>query len=137
MTKTNSEVSGNQKGIKEKPEIDVPYGWLTDTFRIEESVWSVVYPSEDGAKKLYIDNEKVGEGVDDTFSFERDGEPVQVVRHLRNGFYELEVIRNGESLFSGKPTSSEIKGKKMKIMIAVYMLISFWMYLNFRDTIGF
>jgi len=117
--------------------VEVPDGWVSDSYSISGVKWLVIYSPEKGIKKLYIKDVFVCETEADIFYFQQDEGPVKVVKHLRRGFYELEIIRSGVSLLSGKPKSSSIKGMKGKVMVAGYMMFAIWMYVSFRDTVGF
>ena len=97
----------------------------------------MIYSPEKGIKKLYIKDVFVCETETDIFYFQQDEGSVKVVSHLRRGFYELEIIRSGVSLLSGKPKSSSIKEVKGKVMVAGYMMFAIWMYVSFRGAVGF
>ncbi|MEP5231863.1 MAG: hypothetical protein ABJQ78_10545 [Alloalcanivorax sp.] len=117
--------------------VEVPDGWVSDSYSISGVKWLVIYSPEKGIKKLYIKDVFVCETETDIFYFQQDEGSVKVVRHLRRGFYELEIIRSGVSLLSGKPKSSSIKEVKGKVMVAGYMMFAIWMYVSFRGAVGF
>lgn len=117
--------------------MNVPEGWIIETYTLEGVEWSVVYCADVDNKQLYVGETLVCESDTDGFSFEQDGKPVRVVRHLRYGFYELEITRDGQTLLTGEPASSAVKGPKGKLMMAAYMLFAIWSLASLREMIGF
>ena len=115
----------------------LPDGWVTDGYTIDGEKWFLAYSPEENNRRLYIGDALVIESDDDNFSFDRDGCSIRVVRHLRGGFYELEILRGEESRFSGRPTSSKVKGLKNNLMIAGYILFAIWFFMRLREQIGF
>lgn len=114
---------------------DIPDGWAYDIYKVEGAEWIVAYSSSSETKILYVDGVRASESEGDKFSFEVHGESVDVERRLGYGFYELDIVRAGESIASVKPKRTKIKGKKANIMIAVYMLFALWAWFNFKDTL--
>lgn len=123
-----SEVVGNQQP-------DIPDGWAYDIYKVEGYEWIVAYSSSSENKILYVDGVRVSESMGDKFSFEIHGESVDVIRRLGYGYYELDIVRGGDSIASVKPKRTKVKGKKANIMIAVYMLFALWAWFNFKDTL--
>ena len=131
----------NEKNVYEVSEVvenqqpDIPDGWAYDIYQVEGHEWIVAYSSSSENKILYVDGVRMSESMEDKFSFEIHGESVDVVRRLGYGYYELDIVRAGESIASMKPKRTKVKGKKANIMIAVYMLFALWVWFNFKDTL--
>lgn len=121
---------------QENPLAGVPDGWVTDRYSFEEEEWCVAYSSDADRKKLYIENSLVKESDSDSFSFLRNGMPVYVTRHLRAGFYELEIARAGVSVLTGAPVSSQVRGIKSKLMVIGYLLFAFYVFSKIAERLG-
>lgn len=118
-------------------DMEVPDGWVTDRYLFEGEEWCVAYSSGSESKSLYIESKLVKKSMTDTFLFWRNEVPVHVTRHLRHGYYELEIVRDGASVMSGMPLVTKVRGIKSKLMVVGYMIFAFWVFKNLPGLLGF